>query len=108
MSNKKSINDNIVTLESGRKVELKEMSLDDIDNCNDITTILYGDDGNLSTVKGISKARTAWLRHGIKGGDFNNFSLEGGVASDKVIKQLSDDVKNELMKAIQTFQQVGE
>lgn len=97
-----------VTLESGRKVQIKEMSVDDIDFCNDITTIVYDDAGGVSAVKGISKARTAWLRRGIEGGDFKDFATEGKVVSDKVIKELKETEKNELMQLIQAHQQMGE
>ena len=97
-----------VTLESGRKVEIKDMSIDDVDFCNDITTIVYDEAGGLSTVKGISKARTAWLRRGIEGGDFKNFELQGKVVSDKVIKELTEAERNELMQLIQAHQQMGE
>ena len=100
---------NEVVLEStGRKVKLAEMSIDDIDYCNDITTIIYSDDGEVSTVRGISKARTAWLRRGIEGGEFDNFSTNGKVVSDNVIKQLNEVEKNELMQLIQSYQQMGE
>ena len=104
---KKENNDGVVTLESGRKVELNEMSIDDVDFCNDVTTYMYNEDGS-SSIKGISKARTTWLRRGIKGGDFNNFSLDGKFASDSVIRQLKDDERNELMQKIQAYQQLGE
>jgi hypothetical protein len=103
MSSKKN-----VTLESGRKVKLKEMSIDDIDFCTDITTIVYDEQGGLSTVKGISKARTAWLRRGIEGGDFKNFSSNGSVVGDGTLKELSEAEKNELMQLVQSYQNMGE
>ena len=97
-----------VELKSGRKIQLKEMSVDDVDYCNDITTIVYDEAGTLSTVRGISKARTAWLRRGIQGGDFKDFSLTGNVVSDGAIKELSESEKNELMQLVQAYQQLGE
>jgi hypothetical protein len=60
----------IVELSTKRKVELKEMSLDEVDFCNDIAIVKY-EDGEVSHVIGVSKTRTAWLRRGILGGDFN-------------------------------------
>ena len=97
----------IVELSSKKKVELKEMSIDEIDLCNDMTT-LRQDEGGESYVTGLSKSRTAWLRRGISGGDFKAFKADNGVVVDSVLKQLNDDDKNELVKAIQEYQNMGE
>ena len=75
----------IVELSSKKKVELKDMSIDDIDVCNDMT-VLRTDDKGESYIVGLSKARTA----------------------DKVMKQLSDEDKNELVVKIQEHQSLGE
>ncbi len=99
----------VVELSTKRKVELKEMSIDDIDYCNDIAEIIYDEFGEISTVRGVSRARTAWIRRGIVGGDFSKFSLDGkGFASDKVLKELSDVEKNELLEHIRDYQSLGE
>ena len=63
-----------IELSSKRKVELKEMSIDEVDFCSDIAEIIYDEAGEVSRIKGVSKARTSWLRRGIAGGDFKNFS----------------------------------
>ena len=97
----------IVELSSKKKVELKEMSIDEIDLCNDMTT-LRQDEGGESYITGLSKSRTAWLRRGISGGDFKAFKSDNGVVVDSVLKQLNDDDKNELVKAIQEYQNMGE
>ena len=98
----------IVELSSKKKVELKEMSIDDIDVCNDMT-VLRTDDKGETYIVGLSKARTAWLRRGIAGGDFKGFKLDAdGLVPDKVMKQLSDDDKNELVIKIQEHQSLGE
>ena len=98
-----------VELSSGRKIELKEMSIDDIDFCSDIAEIIYNDAGEVSTVRGVSKSRTSWLRRGIAGGDFKDFSLNGkGLVGDSVLKELSELEKNELMGLIQGYQKMGE
>ncbi|QDP49160.1 MAG: hypothetical protein Unbinned2990contig1002_7 [Prokaryotic dsDNA virus sp.] len=97
----------IVELKSKRKVELKEMSLDDIDFCNDSTLLKTDADGNPYIV-GMSKSRTAWLRRGIKGGDFKSFKIENGFACDSALKELTEDEKNELIPLIQAHQQLGE
>ena len=91
-----------VELASGRKIQLKEMSLDDVDFCSDIAEIIYNEAGEVSTVRGVSKSRTAWLRRGIGGGDFKDFSLNGkGLVGDSVIRELNEVEKNELMVLIQ-------
>ena len=98
-----------VELKSGRKIQLKEMSIDDVDFCSDIAEIIYNEAGEVSTVKGVSKSRTAWLRRGIDGGDFKDFSLNGkGLVGDSVIRELNEVEKNELMVLIQGYQSLGE
>ena len=98
-----------VELKSGRKIELKEMSVDEVDFCSDIAEVVYDDIGEVSTVKGISKTRTAWLRRGIAGGDFKDFSINGkGLVGDTVLKELNEAEKNELMVLIQGYQSLGE
>ena len=82
-------------LKSGLEVELKEMSVDDIDFCNDLPQMRY--EGNeIVAITNLAKARTAGIRKGVKGAD------------DKFIKGLSDDDKNELSLAVQEFQRLGE
>ena len=98
----------IVELKSKKKIELKEMSLDDVDYCNDLTSLIYKD-GEVSHIKGLSSSRTAWLRRGIKGGDFKGFKTnDKGFVDDSVIKQLSEDERNELVSLIQDYQSLGE
>ena len=82
-------------LKSGVEVELREMSVDDIDFCNDLPQMRY--EGNeIVAITNLAKARTAWIRKGVKGAD------------DDFIKVLSDDEKNELSLAVQEFQRLGE
>ena len=82
-------------LKSGVEIELKEMSVDDIDFCNDLPQMRY--EGNeIVAITNLAKARTAWIRKGVKGAD------------DDFIKALSDDEKNELSLAVQEFQRLGE
>ena len=73
-------------LASGKEVQLLEMSVDDIDFCNDVPIVMANDDGS-SSIRNMSAARTAWIRRGVKG------------ANDKFIKGLSEDDKNELDNA---------
>ena len=97
----------IVELASKRKVELQEMSVDDVDKCNDMTVLRSDEDGEPYVV-GLSRARTAWLRKGIAGGDFKPFKIENDEVIDKVLRQLSEEEKNELLPLIQGHQQLGE
>ena len=82
-------------LSSGKDVVLLEMSVDDIDFCNDVAQIVFDTEGN-QVIRHMSKARTAWIRKGVKNAD------------DKFIKTLSDEEKNELSIKIREYQELGE
>jgi hypothetical protein len=82
-------------LSSGKEVILLEMSVDDIDFCNDVTQIVFDKEGN-QIIKNMSQARTAWIRKGVKKAD------------DKFIKSLSETDKNELSIKIREYQELGE
>ena len=98
-----------VELSSGRKIQLKEMSVDEVDFCQDIAQIVYNEEGEVSTVIGVSKSRTAWIRRGLAGGDFKDFSLDvKGLTEDSAIKEMNEVEKNELMQLIQGYQNMGE
>lgn len=86
----------IVKLKSKKEVEILEMSIDDIDYCNDIAVLRTGEDG-VNYISGLSKSRTAWLRKGL-----------AGEVTDKVIKSFTDEEKNELVILIQKYQELGE
>ena len=97
-----------VELSSKKKIELREMSLDEVDYCNDLSVVKY-EDGEVSHVSGLSKTRTAWLRRGIAGGDFDKYKTDlKGYPTDEVLKQLNDEEKNELTQLIQEYQNLGE
>ena len=110
MSEKEKIkNSSEAKLASGRDVKLKEMSIDDVDFCSDIAEIIYNEAGEVSTVRGVSKSRTAWIRRGLSGGDFKDFSLDmKGFVGDSAIKEMNETEKNELMQLIQGYQSMGE
>ena len=99
-------------LSSGREIIIKEMSIDDIDECKDTLEIIFADKGRV--VKGASKARTKWIRQGLQGGDFKSkdgkSKYEGSknkVVPDFVIKQLKDDELDECAMKIQEAQKMG-
>ena len=98
----------IVELKSKKKIELREMSLDEVYFCNDLAVMKY-ENGEISHISGLSKTRTAWLRRGIKGGDFKTFKTDArGYPEDSVLKQLSEEEKNELVQLVQEYQSLGE
>ena len=98
----------IVELKSKKKIELREMGLDEVDFCNDLAVMKY-ENGEISHISGLSKTRTAWLRRGINGGDFKAFKTDtNGYPVDSVLKQLSEEEKNELVQLVQEYQSLGE
>ena len=82
-------------LSTGKETKLKEMSVDDIDYCNDLPQMRY-EGSEIVAITNLAKARTAWIRKGVEGAD------------DKFIKSLSEDEKNELSLAVQEHQRLGE
>ena len=76
-------------------VKLKEMSIDDIDFCNDLPQMRYENDQVVS-ITNLSKARTSWIRKGVDGSD------------DKFIRSLTEDEKNIISLAVQEYQRLGE
>jgi len=97
-----------IELSTKKKVDIKEMTIDEVDECQDML-ITDMKDGVITNVRNMSKARTAWLRKGIAGGDFKAFKKESnGDVSDSVLKQLTEDEKNELSLLIQEHQKLGE
>ena len=94
-------------LKSGRKVKIKSMSVDQIDECTDIPEIIF-EGGSVKTILNSSKARKQWIRYGLAGGDFKNYKETNGVATDGVIKQMNLEEKDELMTLIQSGQVLGE
>jgi|TARA_R110002012_G_scaffold279985_2_gene468434 hypothetical protein len=82
-------------LSTKKEVKLKEMSVDDMDYCNDLPQMRYEND-QIVAITNLAKARTAWIRKGVEGVD------------DAFIKSLTDEEKNELSLAIQEYQRLGE
>ena len=99
------MNKKIVELSTKRKIEINEMSIDDVDFCNDLLSISKDESGG-TVLRGLNRARTAWLRKGIAGGDFK-VKVNGDVP-DSVLKELSEEEKNELNTFIQDYQKLGE
>ena len=92
-------------LKSKRKVILKEMSIDDMDHCNDLQHICQESDGGIS-IYGLNKSNTAWIRKGLSGGDFK--IVINGVVPDSVIRELNETEKIELVGLIKEYNNLGE
>ena len=94
-------------LKSGRKVKVRELSVDKIDELKDIIKMRYHRDGS-SVVENLNVARTAWIRAGLGGGEFKNWKPNGAYPPDSVLKQLSDVEREELFDLVQSSQIMGE
>ena len=91
-------------LSTKRKVVLKEMSIDDMDHCNDMLRLGVDKDGYYQ--QGINKMQTAWIRKGLSGGDFK--IAINGVVPDSVIRELNETEKIELVGLIKEYNNLGE
>lgn len=95
------------TLSTGRKVSIRELSIDQIDDLKDIIEVIYMPGGK-STIKNLNKARSAWIRAGLGGGDFKGWKPNGVAPPDNVLRQLTDVEREELFDVIQAAQVMGE
>ena len=94
-------------LKSARKIKIRELSVDKIDELKDIIKMRYHRDGS-SVVENLNVARTAWIRAGLGGGDFKNWKPNGIAPPDSILKQLSEIEREELFDIIQQCQIMGE
>ena len=85
-----------VKLKNGKKVKLKELSLDDRDYLLDNTQYVM-DKGEAREIKMMHSTLTKYLRTGIDGD-----------TSDKALTKMSFDDKVEIFKAIQGTMLLGE
>ena len=83
-----------ITLKSGNKATLIEMSVDSFDKCMD--SIQFENVDGQSVIKNQFALSTLWIRNGVKGAD------------DKFIKSLSINDRVELQLAIQEYNSLGE
>ena len=81
---------------SKRKVKIRELSFDQIADLNDIPQIVF-ENGAVNTIKGLNKAKLAWMRAGLGGGDFDNWNANGAAPPDDVLRQLTDEEQDELV-----------
>jgi hypothetical protein len=83
-----------VTLKSGKKATLKEMSVDEFDKCMD--AVQFDNKDGEMIVRNQFSLSTMWIRNGIENVD------------DKFIKSLSIEDRAELQIAIQEYNSLGE
>jgi len=98
-----------IILKSKRKVQVVEIGQDKIAELEDIPEIIFAN-GVVSTIRNLNKAKLAWLRAGIGGGDFDNWatsSIHIGAPSDSVLKQLTDTERDELHDEIKRCQSMS-
>ena len=92
------------TLSTKRKVVLKNVSLDDMNDCDDNLRMGMDKDGYYQ--QGLNRTQTAWIRKGLSGGDFK--VAINGVIPDSVIRELNETEKIELVGLIKEYNQLGE
>ena len=90
-------------LSSGRKVLIKDMSIDAIDACKDSMRISFSA-GVASSVSGVNASRTLWIRKGLAGGDFKTKWNKNTIVPDKALKELKPEEYQELSEKIQEAQ----
>ena len=83
-----------ITLKSGVKATLVEMSVDNFDKCMD--SIQFEEVDGKQLIKNQFALSTLWIRNGVEGAD------------DKFIKSLSVEDRVELQLAIQEYNSLGE
>jgi len=83
-----------ITLKSGVKATLVEMSVDDFDKCMDF--VRFEESDGQSIISNQFALSTLWIRKGVSGAD------------DKFIKSLSINDRVELQLAIQEYNSLGE
>jgi hypothetical protein len=71
-------------LSSGRKVKIKQLTIDEMDECRDTQKIIFKDDATILT--DTNKARTKWIRKGLAGGEFKNYKSDNNEPTDGVLK----------------------
>lgn len=95
-----------VKLSTGRKVVVRDLTEDQIADLKDIPEIVWvGDEER--TIRNTNKAKLAWLRSGIGGGDFEGWKANGVAPPDSVLRQLTEMEKDELVQEIQKAQIVN-
>ena len=86
-----------IKLKSGKKIKLKDVSIDERDEMMDAVQYDYTDKGDVAGVKMMHSTMTKWIRIGVDGD-----------TSDEFLKTLSLQDKTEIFSEMQNFYLVGE
>ena len=84
-------------LKSGKKIKLKDVSIDERDEMLDSVQYEYTKDGKVQGVKMMHSTMTKWIRIGVDGD-----------TSDKFLKTLTLEDKTEIFTEMQRLYLVGE
>ena len=86
-----------IKLESGKKIKLKDVSIDDRDEMLDSVEYQYDQKGNAKGMKMMNTTMTKWIRLGVDGD-----------TSDKFLKSLTVQDRTEIFIKMQEYLLVGE
>ena len=86
-----------IKLESGKKIKLKDVSIDDRDEMLDSVEYQYDAKGNAKGMKMMNTTMTKWIRLGVNGD-----------TSDKFLKSLTVQDRTEIFNKMQEYLLVGE
>ena len=84
-------------LKSGKKIKLKDVSIDERDEMLDSVQYEMDSDGNVGQIKMMHSTMTKWVRIGIDGD-----------TSDKFLKTLTLEDRIEIFTEMQSYYLVGE
>ena len=84
-------------LESGNKIKLKDVSIDERDEMLDSVQYEMDSDGNVGQIKMMHSTMTKWIRIGLEGD-----------TSDKFLKTLTLEDRTEIFTKMQSYYLVGE
>ena len=93
-------------LKSGRKVQIKDLTEDQIADLKDIPEIYFIGEQE-RTIRNTNRANLAWLRCGIGGGDFDDWKPNGVAPPDHVLRQLTEDERLEIVILVKECQTVN-
>ena len=86
-----------IKLKSGKKIKLKDVSIDERDEMLDSVQYDYNSDGSIAGVKMMHSTMTKWIRTAVQGD-----------TSDKFLKTLTLEDRTEIFIKMQEYLMVGE
>ena len=91
-------------LSSGKKILIRELSIDKMDELKDMLEIVFS--GDQKVLKNMSKTRTAWIRAGLGGVVDGWKTKNGAIPPDSVLRQFTDEDMNEISAVVQEAQKL--